>query len=71
MAVAHVPTQGRLTMYEKYYGLRLRPFSILPDPGFLYLSRRHKVALSMLEYGLGQAAGFSVGPARSGPARPP
>jgi general secretion pathway protein A len=47
-------------MYEKYYGLRLRPFSILPDPGFLYLSRRHKVALGLLEYGLGQAAGFSV-----------
>ncbi len=47
-------------MYEKFYGLSLRPFSILPDPGFLYLSRRHKVALSLLEYGLGQAAGFSV-----------
>jgi type II secretory pathway predicted ATPase ExeA len=47
-------------MYEKYYGLRVRPFSILPDPGFLYLSRRHKVALSLLEYGLGQAAGFCV-----------
>lgn len=47
-------------MYEKYYGLRMRPFSILPDPGFLYLSRRHKTALGLLEYGLGQAAGFCV-----------
>lgn len=47
-------------MYEKHYGLRLRPFSILPDPGFLYLSRRHKVALSLLEYGLQQSVGFSV-----------
>jgi general secretion pathway protein A len=60
MALAHVPAQGRLNMYEKYYGLRVRPFSILPDPGFLYLSRKHKVALSLLEYGLGQAAGFCV-----------
>ena len=47
-------------MYEKYYSLRMRPFSILPDPGFLYLSRRHKVALGLLEYGLGQAASFCV-----------
>ena len=47
-------------MYESYYRLRTRPFSILPDPGFLYFSRKHKVALDLLEYGLSQAAGFSV-----------
>jgi type II secretory pathway predicted ATPase ExeA len=47
-------------MYEAFYGLRTRPFSILPDPGFLYFSRRHKVALDLLEYGLSQGAGFCV-----------
>jgi type II secretory pathway predicted ATPase ExeA len=47
-------------MYESFYGLRTRPFSILPDPGFLYFSRKHKVALDLLEYGLSQAAGFCV-----------
>lgn len=47
-------------MYESFYGLRARPFSILPDPHFLYFSRRHKVALGLLEYGLQQSVGFSV-----------
>lgn len=47
-------------MYEAFYGLRTRPFSILPDPGFLYFSRKHKVAFDLLEYGLSQAAGFCV-----------
>ncbi len=47
-------------MYESFYGLRERPFSILPDPGFLYFSRRHKVAIGLLEYGLQQSVGFSV-----------
>jgi type II secretory pathway predicted ATPase ExeA len=47
-------------VYEEFYGLRARPFSILPDPGYLYFSRRHKVALGLLEYGLQQSVGFSV-----------
>ena len=47
-------------MYEAFYGLRARPFSILPDPGYLYFSRRHKVAFGLLEYGLQQSVGFSV-----------
>ena len=37
-----------------------KPFSLIPDPEFLYLSKRHKVALSMLEYGLTDQAGFVV-----------
>jgi len=36
------------------------PFSILPDPRFLYLSRAHSMALSMLEYGVLNQAGFTV-----------
>ncbi len=47
-------------MYEKFYGFREKPFSILPDPAFLYLSRKHRRALTMLEYGIRNQAGFSV-----------
>ncbi|MFN0040746.1 MAG: ExeA family protein [Burkholderiales bacterium] len=47
-------------MYESFYRLTARPFSIDPDPNFLYFSRRHKVALNLLEYGLSQLAGFNV-----------
>ena len=47
-------------MYEAFYGLREKPFSLLPDPSFLYLSRQHRMALSLLEYGLMNQAGFTV-----------
>lgn len=44
-------------MYETFYGLARKPFSLTPDPDFLFLSKKHAVALAMLEYGLqGQAA---------------
>ena len=47
-------------MYAAYFGFREMPFSILPDPRFLYLSRAHSMALSMLEYGVHNQAGFTV-----------
>lgn len=47
-------------MYESYYGLREKPFSIQPDPDFLFFSRRHRMAYTMLEYGVENRAGFSV-----------
>jgi len=47
-------------MYEAFYKLREKPFTLLPDPGFLYLSNRHRMALTMLEYGLMNQAGFTV-----------
>ena len=47
-------------MYASYFNLREAPFSILPDPRFLYLSRAHSMALSMLEYGVVNQAGFTV-----------
>lgn len=44
-------------MYEQFYELSRRPFSLTPDPDFLFLSKNHAVALAMLEYGVqGQAA---------------
>ncbi len=47
-------------MYEAFYGLRTRPFSLLPDPDFLYLSRRHRAAVNLLDYGMMSQAGFIV-----------
>jgi general secretion pathway protein A len=45
-------------MYERHFGLDQRPFSIAPDPRFLYLSGRHREALAHLVYGLGDDGGF-------------
>ena len=47
-------------MYESFYGFREKPFSLLPDCGFLYLSGKHRMALTLLEYGLMNQAGFAV-----------
>jgi len=47
-------------MYEAFYGLKEKPFSIQPDPEFLYMGKRHRLAYAMLEYGIQSRAGFSV-----------
>ena len=47
-------------MYTEYYGLKERPFSLSPDPSFLYLSKQHRMALTMLTYGLQSYAGVTV-----------
>lgn len=47
-------------MYETFYQLQTKPFSLLPDPDFLYLGPKHKMALSLLEYGLINQAGFII-----------
>ncbi|WJW75828.1 AAA family ATPase [Thiohalobacter sp. IOR34] len=45
-------------MYADYFGLTGRPFSIAPDPRYLYLSERHREALAHLLYGIGEGGGF-------------
>ena len=45
-------------MYLKHFNLSERPFSITPDPRFLYMSLRHREALAHLLYGLGEGGGF-------------
>jgi general secretion pathway protein A len=45
-------------MYQKHFGLTERPFSIAPDPRFLYMSQQHREALAHLLYGVGEAGGF-------------
>jgi type II secretory pathway predicted ATPase ExeA len=48
-------------MYEQHFGLKDKPFNLIPDPDYLYLSAKHKIGLSMLEYGLMEtAAGLTV-----------
>ncbi len=47
-------------MYEAYYGLREKPFSILPDPDLIYWDQNHRLAFAMLEFGLLNSAGFVV-----------
>jgi general secretion pathway protein A len=47
-------------MYESFYRFRTKPFSLLPDPEFLFLSTRHKKGLTLLEYGLHNRAVFTV-----------
>ncbi len=49
-----------LVMYETFYGLKARPFTIQPDPDFLFLGRKHSVAYAMLEYGIQNQVAFSV-----------
>jgi general secretion pathway protein A len=45
-------------MYAAYFGLGQEPFSIAPDPRYLYMSERHREALAHLLYGLGGGGGF-------------
>jgi len=39
-------------MYERFFGLRERPFELTPNPKYLYLSAHHREAVSNLKYGL-------------------
>jgi general secretion pathway protein A len=47
-------------VYQVYFGLTERPFSIAPDPQYLYMSSRHKEAMAHLSYGLTQGGCFIV-----------
>ncbi len=47
-------------MYEAFYGLREKPFTIQPDPDFLYFGKRHSLAFTMLQYGVENRVGFTV-----------
>jgi general secretion pathway protein A len=47
-------------MYCSFYGIREKPFSITPDPKFLYLGKTHKEAFAHLLYGIRERGGFIV-----------
>lgn len=60
-AVQYVESFGRSKpVYERFFGFREKPFSLLPDPAFLYLGREHSKAYALLEYGVLNRAGFTV-----------
>ncbi len=45
-------------MYESFFSLKVKPFALLPNPEFLFLSRSHKKALTYLDYAIRNRAGF-------------
>ncbi|MBV5341914.1 MAG: AAA family ATPase [Deltaproteobacteria bacterium] len=45
-------------MYKSYFNLTAKPFDLLPDPRFIYLSKSHKKALTYLDYGIMERSGF-------------
>lgn len=45
-------------MYREYFGLKELPFSIAPDPRYLYMSDKHREALAHLVYGINSDGGF-------------
>ena len=45
-------------MYAPFFGLSREPFSLAPDPRFLFMSERHREALAHLLYGVGGGGGF-------------
>ncbi|MBR9805256.1 AAA family ATPase, partial [bacterium] len=47
-------------MYLSHFGLKEKPFSLIPDPNFLHFSGKHTAAYSLLEYGLHEQSGLTV-----------
>lgn len=47
-------------MYRNFFGLKHKPFSLIPDPEFLHMSQAHRLAFSMLEYGVHEQTGITV-----------
>lgn len=47
-------------MYEEFYGLKMRPFQVVPDPSFLYWSEAHLMTFTMLRYGILSASPLTV-----------
>jgi putative secretion ATPase (PEP-CTERM system associated) len=45
-------------MYESFFNLRVKPFDLLPDHRFIYLSKSHKKAITYLDYGIRERSGF-------------
>jgi putative secretion ATPase (PEP-CTERM system associated) len=45
-------------MYEAFFKLKAKPFELVPNPAFIYMSRSHKKAMHYLYYGIREKAGF-------------
>jgi general secretion pathway protein A len=49
-----------MALYDEFYGFRASPFTLNPDPRFLFLSRRHREALAGLLHAVNESKGFAV-----------
>ncbi len=58
--VLELPDGGGLPLYASFFGLQQAPFSIAPDPRYLFMSDRHREALAHLLYGVSGGGGFVV-----------
>jgi len=47
-------------MYKTFFGFREKPFKLVPNPEYLFLSKSHEIALAHLTYALDQGEGFAV-----------
>ncbi len=47
-------------MYTDFFGFTEKPFKLVPNPAYLYLSRSHEEAMAHLTYGLSQGEGFVI-----------
>ena len=47
-------------MYEEFYHFTEKPFTLSPDPAFLYLGKSHRRAMNILEYGIESDSGITV-----------
>ena len=54
------PLSRTISMYKDYFAFSEQPFSIVPDPRYLYMSGRHREALAHLLYGVETDGGFVV-----------
>jgi general secretion pathway protein A len=58
-----------MSIYQQYFALSCEPFSIVPDPGFLYPSSQHRQAVAHLKYGLDREGGFVLLTGEVGPGK--
>lgn len=49
---------SRQSLYESYFGLKEKPFSLTPDPKYLFMSKQHQEALAHLVFGIQENKGF-------------
>ena len=60
MSARRSDSKSTRIMYETFYGLKEKPFELLPDPAYLYLSQGHRAALTLLRYSIASRQAFSV-----------
>ncbi len=60
LAHAFAWSKDEYPMYEEYYGFVEKPFSLTPDPKYLYKSESHANAFELLQYAIRRREGFVV-----------